>query len=114
MYLLRGAGRISSTTQEADPLAAGMWPVVEGLNRGEEMVPPEQWCEGRPSEGQTQAGGKRLRVQEGQQVGDRGGSERGWREWKEGRGSRQHEAPEEWFLIGMLGSFLTWECGPWL
>lgn len=78
------------------------------------MVPLEQWFERRPSEGQTQAGGKRLRVQEGQQMGDRGGSERGWREWKEGRGSRQQEAPEEGFLIGRLGSFPTWVRGLWL
>ena len=34
MYLLGVAGRISSRTQEANLLAAGMWPVVEGLNRG--------------------------------------------------------------------------------
>lgn len=33
-YLLGVAGRISSRTQEANLLAAGMWPVVEGLNRG--------------------------------------------------------------------------------
>lgn len=39
-------------------------------------------------------------------MGDRGGSERGWREWKERRASRQHKAPEEWFLIGMLGASL--------
>lgn len=47
-------------------------------------------------------------------MGDRGGSERGWREWKEGRGSRQQEAPEEGFLIGRLGSFPTWVRGLWL
>lgn len=78
------------------------------------MVPPEQWFERRPSEGQTQACGKRLRVQEGQQMGDRGGSKRGWKEWKEGRGSWQQEAPEEGFLIGRLGSFPTWVRGLWL
>ena len=78
------------------------------------MVPPEQWFERRPSEGQTQACGKRLRVQEGQQMGDRGGSKRGWKEWKEGRGAGQQEAPEEGFLIGRLGSFPTWVRGLWL
>lgn len=57
------------------------------------MVPPEQWFERRPSEGQTQACGKRLRVQEGQQMGDRGGSKRGWREWKEGRGPGSKRLP---------------------
>lgn len=28
-----------------------------------------------------------------------------------GEGSQQHEAPEEGFLIGRLGSFPTWVCG---
>lgn len=49
-------------------------------------------------------------------MGDRGGGRRCWREWKVGRGSRQHEAPEEGFPGGgeRLGSFPRWTRGPWL
>lgn len=78
-------GRISSRTQEADPL--GWWDVASGgvgLNRGKEMVPPEQGLRGA-SEGQTQAGGKRLRVQEGQQAG---GTEEVVRELEGGKRGR--------------------------
>lgn len=98
MYLLRGAGRISSRTQEADP---GCRDVASGGGTGtggKGMVPPEQWFEGRPSEGKhsrweeaegaggSAGGGQRRR-------GEAGGS------GKRGRGSQQHEAPEEGFLI---------------